>query len=156
MARGPVLHVGSIAYPLYRPVTTIGRRAHGWDGAAGPDVDLAQADHRHVVSRRHAVLQCDGKAVYLRDVGSTNGTLVNEDVLLNASMYRLQDGDHLSFGGVKANFEANGEWPDSMAPLSQPRDGQASAEPAPDDTLPGPRSPRPQTLYGYPGQPPRG
>jgi pSer/pThr/pTyr-binding forkhead associated (FHA) protein len=142
MGRGPVLQVGSIAYPLHRVVTTVGRRGHEPEGDhAAPAIDLTRMDRRRVASRRHAELHCDGRAVYLRDVGSTNGTLVNNELLLRATVIRLVDGDRISFGGVEAHFEAAGEWPTHLSPQWRgAADGDAALRATADDTLPGPRA----------------
>jgi adenylate cyclase len=49
------------------------------------------------VSRRHAELWCEGDAVRVRDLGSSNGTLVNG---LRVDEARLTSGDVVTFGSV--------------------------------------------------------
>lgn len=67
------------------------------------DVVLADAN----VSRRHAELKQDGGRWVLRDLGSTNGTVVNGKL---AGEHELKDGDHLTFGTSELVFkQAPGE-----------------------------------------------
>lgn len=64
--------------------------------------DLVIADRR--VSSKHAQLDVAGPRIYtLKDLASTNGTLVNDRSI---SIGHLQDGDVLSFGGVRFEFHA--------------------------------------------------
>ena len=143
MGAGPVLRFGNDRHPLNRAITVIGRGVG--DPRAVPDVDLGGVDRQHVVSRRHAQATCDGAAVFLRDLGSTNGTLVNGEPVGPGSVVRLYHGDRISFGGVQALFEENGPWPDGLTP-AWASGGEHPAE----QTLPGPRA---QPLNGqYPGQ----
>lgn len=140
MASGPVLRVGRLRYPISRSMTVIGRAfSSAPPGREGPDIDLSPMDRRKVVSRRHAHLLCDGKDVYIRDAGSTNGTLVAREILIRGSVVRLRDGDRISFGGVEARFEARGRWPAGLAPLWQAGPTQADVDPPADDTMTGPR-----------------
>lgn len=50
------------------------------------------------VSRRHASVEVDEKGVWLFDLESTNGTMLNGNRIARCS---LSDGDRLSFGGVE-------------------------------------------------------
>ena len=134
MPTGPALRIGTVRHPLFRPVLVVGRKAGDWRTA--PDVDLGPIDRQRVVSRRHAQLDCDASSVYLRDLGSTNGTLVNGELVAKGSVVRLRDGDAVNFGGVQATFEANGAWPEALGALWG--DGRNR----PEATLPGPRTPR--------------
>ena len=65
MSGQPRLEVGTTAYPLMRAITRLGR---------GTDVDIRVDDPG--VSRRHCEIVL-GSPVLLRDLNSTNGTLVN-------------------------------------------------------------------------------
>jgi S1-C subfamily serine protease len=70
-----------------------------------PDADLRFDPHRDLeVSSRHAVLSREGTSWVVRDVGSQNGTLVN-DLPVEAPT-PLRDGDVLQFGrgGPRAAF----------------------------------------------------
>jgi pSer/pThr/pTyr-binding forkhead associated (FHA) protein len=68
------------------PGTTIGR--------AGCDVDLSDPD----VSRRHAVLRALDGGLGLEDLGSTNGTFVNESRI--SGIAPLSAGDQVRFGNT--------------------------------------------------------
>lgn len=61
------------------------------------------------VSRRHAEIRSRGEGVrsewYLRDVGSTNGTMLN-GVKISGDQ-KLKNGDALMFGGTSARFEVS-------------------------------------------------
>ena len=136
-----MLRAGRLQHPLVLPVTVAGRlprhAANGYQDA--PDIDLGPIDPRKVVSRRHAHLICDGRAVYLRDMGSTNGTLVNGELLLRGSVLLLRNGDSISLGGVVVRFDERGRWPAGLVPRWREHPGPADPDPPPDMTLPGPR-----------------
>lgn len=60
--------------------------------------------HDGRVSSKHAQLDIAGPRIYtLKDLASTNGTTVNDRPI---SVGHLQDGDVVSFGGVKFEFRA--------------------------------------------------
>ena len=140
MAVGPVLRIGNDRHPLHRAVTVVGRGVG--DPRAVPDVDLGGVDRQHVVSRRHAQATCDGTAIFLRDLGSTNGTLVNGEPVGAGSVVRIYNGDRISFGGVQALYEENGQWPDGLA-AAWASSGEHPAE----QTLPGPRAQPPNGQF---------
>jgi FHA domain/Protein of unknown function (DUF3662) len=54
------------------------------------------------VSRAHAIVELDGVAAIVRDLGSTNGTFVNGERI---EARRLSDGDELTFGNTRMRFE---------------------------------------------------
>ncbi len=69
-------------------------------GRAGADaVDIALKDP--TTSSKHAVLSVDGAtgSVTLEDVGSTNGTFVNEEHIGFNGKREVHDGDKIRFGG---------------------------------------------------------
>ena len=76
-------------YLVARPETTIGR---------DPGNDLVLDSP--VVSRRHAVLQLRDGAYWLRDLGSTNGTVVNGQLISETA---LRDGDIIRIGDEQGN-----------------------------------------------------
>jgi len=90
-------HIGR-KYPLDGDEQMIGR---GKDAAIQVDDEAA--------SRRHAVLEAHGVQLVLRDLGSTNGTLVNERPIRE---HVLQDGDCIQIGTTLLKFLAgnNVEW----------------------------------------------
>lgn len=68
------------------PGTTIGR--------AGCDVELNDPD----VSRRHAVLRALDGGLAIEDLGSTNGTFVNEARI--SGVVQISPGDQVRFGNT--------------------------------------------------------
>lgn len=59
-----------------------------------------QIDHS-TVSAQHAVLLKTGASYSLKDLDSTNGTLINDTLVTDAE---LKDGDTLRFNSVRAVF----------------------------------------------------
>jgi len=55
------------------------------------------------VSRRHAVIQFDGTTASIQDLGSTNGTMLNDDLLLPQAK-PLVDGDVVTISPVEITF----------------------------------------------------
>jgi pSer/pThr/pTyr-binding forkhead associated (FHA) protein len=78
-------------HPLRGELTTIGRAV---------ECDIVITSKR--VSREHARLVRDGRRVMLEDLGSTNGTLLNDERILEPM--ELRDGDMISVGDVKFTF----------------------------------------------------
>ncbi|MEO1088580.1 MAG: FHA domain-containing protein, partial [Acidobacteriota bacterium] len=78
-------------YAVTQLPLVIGRLGHG----------LQINDKR--VSSKHAQLEVGGPWIYtLKDLASTNGTLVNGRPI---SVTRIDNGDHVSFGGVGFTFQ---------------------------------------------------
>jgi len=50
------------------------------------------------VSRRHAQIHVQNSELFIRDLGSTNGTRLNGAVIPANQMVRLRDGDELELG----------------------------------------------------------
>jgi hypothetical protein len=63
-----------------------------------PDIDIAGFPHSEVVSRIHADLRVEGDVFFLEDVGSANGTYVNNLPLPPGNRHRLRVGDRIAFG----------------------------------------------------------
>ena len=108
--------------PLGREPIVVGRH---------PNCDVRLPSIR--VSRRHCCLtEVDGE-VAVRDLGSSNGTLIN---VRRVEAGRLRPGDSLSIATLRYRME-NGQ-----AAEASRADPQAApkSEPAPDLTLPGTRS----------------
>jgi pSer/pThr/pTyr-binding forkhead associated (FHA) protein len=96
-ATGPRLEVqvGGLSgtFPVAKPVMTIGRRDP--TTSVFPDLDLSADD---CVSRRHAEVRLRDAAVYVVDLGSTNGTILNGQPLPPQEERRLSDGDVIRLG----------------------------------------------------------
>lgn len=63
-----------------------------------PDIDVSGFANSEIVSRVHANLRVEGDACYLEDVGSSNGTYVNNTPLPQGNRHRLRPGDRISLG----------------------------------------------------------
>ena len=76
-------------------------RSRGNRGEAAPEIDLAGAVEDPGISRMHAVLeQQDDGSYAVRDLGSTNGTTVNDDPkpISTDVALPLEDGDRIGLG----------------------------------------------------------
>lgn len=66
-----------------------------------PQLDLTPFQGAtHGVSREHASIRLTHQGVVLIDLGSTNGTYLNNYRLAAHQPYRLQDGDEIHFGDL--------------------------------------------------------
>jgi CRP-like cAMP-binding protein len=86
--------------------TTIGRA----DPVTGilPDIDLTSVDANRSVSRRHAKIICSGNQYFmLEEVGTVNGTYVNDQRIPTGTPVMMHDGDGIKIGliAMKAVFD---------------------------------------------------
>lgn len=73
-----------------------------------PEIDLTvQGGYRLGLSRRHVLLSRVGETLKLTDLGSRNGTLINDDRLSPNESRILQDGDEIQLGNlvVRVRFQ---------------------------------------------------
>ncbi|MFZ9736846.1 MAG: FHA domain-containing protein [Prochlorotrichaceae cyanobacterium] len=63
-----------------------------------PDIDLSQFPDADVVSRVHARIVVKSGDYYIEDMGSSNGTYLNETVLSPHKSRRLAEDDRISLG----------------------------------------------------------
>lgn len=63
-----------------------------------PDVDVSGFPNSEIVSRIHADIRVEGDAYYIEDVGSSNGTYINNMLLSPGNRHRLRPGDRISLG----------------------------------------------------------
>jgi len=69
------------------------------DTGKAPAIDLEPCRAlEQGVSRRHAGLMCRNNTVQIIDLGSSNGTFVNEIRLAPSEPYRLKNGDMIRVG----------------------------------------------------------
>src|SRR5262249_31657666 len=79
-------------YPLDKPVEVVGRMS---------DSDIVVNDPG--ASRHHGEIRADGTGRYLlRDLGSTNGTIVNEQKV--TAEWELRPGDRITIGHTVLEF----------------------------------------------------
>jgi pSer/pThr/pTyr-binding forkhead associated (FHA) protein len=109
----------SISHDLVEETYTIGR---------APENTIRLDDVS--VSGRHAELAMISESCFLKDLGSTNGTLVNGQPITDV---QLRAGDRIRFGKIEACFEC--EVPGSVQPLpslepTEARPAEMSARPA--------------------------
>lgn len=63
-----------------------------------PDVDVSGFPNSEIVSRIHADIRVEGDAYYIEDVGSSNGTYINNIPLSPGNRHRLRPGDRIGLG----------------------------------------------------------
>jgi hypothetical protein len=90
VAGGATLTLGSRTYTLDRSVTTIGRL---------PESDVVLEDSG--ASRQHARIRASDGSYVLADLGSTNGTFVNDEPVRERT---LDDGDRITIGETVLEF----------------------------------------------------
>ncbi len=100
-----IIYDGSLSgtrWSLEKQPVTLGR---------SPDCDVVFLERQ--ISRYHARVEQDEEGFLLRDLGSKNGTRVNEDVV-RGQPYRLRDGDEITLAAmVRLGFVAG----DATLPL---------------------------------------
>jgi ribosomal protein L40E len=70
-----------------------------------PDVDVSGFPSSEIVSRVHADIRIEGDSYYIEDVGSANGTYINNLPLPSGNRHRLRPGDRIALGkGDKVTF----------------------------------------------------
>lgn len=92
-----LLHVQTnvaIELPSHTAVIHIGKP----NDRIPPDIDVAGFPNSEVVSRVHADIRVEGDSYFIEDVGSANGTYVNNLSLPAGNRHRLRPGDRLSLG----------------------------------------------------------
>jgi hypothetical protein len=89
-----------VLFPLPIDVIYLGR-GDAYSGIS-PDVDLApDGGFLEGVSRRHARVLQTGNRLFIEDVGSANGTTLNDDRLRPYIPYPLREGDTLQLGKLE-------------------------------------------------------
>jgi serine/threonine protein kinase len=73
-----------------------------------PHLDLTYNDPAAYVSRQHARIVADAGGYFLEDLGSANGTFLNDRRLPSGVPTRLRNGDRVRIGKVQLNFMLGG------------------------------------------------
>ncbi|KOR33846.1 MULTISPECIES: FHA domain-containing protein [Planktothricoides] len=63
-----------------------------------PDIDVSGFANSEIVSRIHADIRVEADAFYIEDVGSSNGTYINNLPLPKGNRHRLRPGDRIALG----------------------------------------------------------
>ncbi len=99
-----LLHVqtnGTIELPATLTTVHIGKP----NDRLPPDIDVSGFPNSEIVSRVHAQLRIEGDVYYIEDIGSSNGTYVNNMPLPVGNRHRLRSGDRIALGkGDKVTF----------------------------------------------------
>jgi pSer/pThr/pTyr-binding forkhead associated (FHA) protein len=78
----------------------------GSEGPNSPDIDLSEIDAMKLgVSRRHALMRPTPNKLFLIDLDSTNGTLLNAVPVGRGMAQALRSGDAVSLGGLNFTVE---------------------------------------------------
>jgi hypothetical protein len=83
-------------WPLWKGKNLIGRAETGQK----VDIEIAHG----TTSTHHATVEADGARFVLSDLGSTNGTVHNEEAIGFQGRRDLRDGDKIRFGGFSVIF----------------------------------------------------
>ncbi len=91
--------------PIDRPLMVIGR-SHPRDSAK-PDIDLwaLGIEGARTASRRHCQVFQEEGTFFVQDLGSMNGTLLNDQTLDPGNAYPLHEGDRIMAGRVLLTFQ---------------------------------------------------
>ncbi|NJK41519.1 MAG: FHA domain-containing protein [Acaryochloridaceae cyanobacterium SU_2_1] len=92
-----LLHAQSNAFielPQHQTVIHIGKP----NDRVPPDIDVAGFPNAEIVSRIHANIRVESGHHFIEDVGSSNGTYVNNVPLIPGNRHRLRIGDRIALG----------------------------------------------------------
>jgi hypothetical protein len=87
--RGNAEDVGKI-FTLNNPYTVVGRRT----SQNKPDIEL----NDDVISRRHMEILLRDDKYWVKDLGSTNGTMLNDDRIIAGNLYELKHNCKIGLG----------------------------------------------------------
>ena len=92
-----LLHVQTNTYidlPLNLSIIHIGKP----NNRIPPDIDVSNFINSEVVSRIHAHILVQGNTYFIEDLGSANGTYLNESLLQPLTQHKLKLGDRIDLG----------------------------------------------------------
>ena len=88
---------GTSVFYLTRESNTVGRSLDN-------DVALHDTEHSATVSRHHARIVWQSEGVFVEDLGSSNGTYVNDERLISEVQKQIFDNDEVRFGAARYIF----------------------------------------------------
>jgi CRP-like cAMP-binding protein len=94
-------------FPVFKSDALIGR----YDSVTGstPEVDLTQEDAARNISRRHARLVTkDGQHFVAEEIGTMNGTFLNNEKIPTGVLTPIKDGDELTLCRLSITFRVPG------------------------------------------------
>jgi len=89
----------SVGERIYLSLDKIVLGRHDYERQRLVDVDLQHFRYGKRASRRHALIEYRGGNFYVTDLGSTNGTYIDQVRLSPKRRHPLSPGMHVSFGG---------------------------------------------------------
>ncbi len=89
MKSGDAEDIGK-TFTLNKPVAVIGRRTSQHE----PDIEL----NGDVISRRHIEILFRDDRFWVKDLGSTNGTMLNDDRIIAGNLYELKHDSKIGLG----------------------------------------------------------
>jgi CRP-like cAMP-binding protein len=90
-------------FPINKSESYVGRvdRVTG----AVPDIDLSDEDPKRFMSRRHAkIVKDDNQYALVEEIGTVNGTFLNNQRLATGTPVPLKNGDTLTFANITLTF----------------------------------------------------
>lgn len=63
-----------------------------------PDIDLSELPNSEIISRQHARIYTEAKKYYIEDLGSSNGTYVNNASVGKGERQEITSGDVIALG----------------------------------------------------------
>lgn len=95
-----IIRTGQILPLIGRTEYTLGRISKGQ--SILPDVDLSPYDaYSQGVSRLHTTIKLVDEKIYIEDLGSSNGTRINNQKILSHNDKQVQHGDVIALGRFK-------------------------------------------------------
>ncbi|MCL5036589.1 MAG: FHA domain-containing protein [Chloroflexi bacterium] len=94
-------------FPLISDTNLLGRKSLA-DGIY-PEVDLNEIDPACFTSRKHASILFRGGKFYFEDLGSSNGSFINNEKVAVGVQVPLSGGDRIKLGNMELKFDMEPE-----------------------------------------------
>jgi len=92
-----LLHIQSgdpIELPNNQPALKLGKPNH----ENPPDLDLSGVPDAEIISRQHAMIHIEAEKYYIEDLGSSNGSYVNNAPVAKGERLEISSGDVIALG----------------------------------------------------------